>query len=138
MALEIKKVEYFNITVDSNADVAYKLLSKFSEAGISLLAFRATPTKDRKTLFSLFPNDSLKMIDGAKKAVIDLDGPYSALIIKSDTDEPGECADIFRRLSQVDIKNYEFSGIADIKNSYGIILYLQQEECEKALVALTI
>ena len=76
------------------------------------------------------------MKEGAKKAALDLNGPYTGLIIKSDTDEPGECAGIFRRLSETDIKDYEFSGIADIKNSYGIVLYLQQEDCEKALAAL--
>jgi hypothetical protein len=136
MALEIRKVEYFNIRVDNNAGEAYKLLSKFANVGISLLAFKAIPVEHKQTQFSIFPNDSSKMKDGAKKAGINLDGPFAALIIKSNSDEPGECAGIFKKLSQVDINVSESSGIADIYDSYGVILYLQQGDCEKAIAAL--
>ena len=138
MALEIKKVEYFNITIDSNAGEAYKLLSTFAKVGVSLLAFKAIPVKIKRTKFSLFPNNSSKMKDGAKKVGINLDGPHAALIIKSNSDEPGECAGIFEKLSQADINVYESSGIADIKDSYGVVLYLKQEDCDKALVALKV
>jgi hypothetical protein len=138
MALDIKKVEYFNIIVDGNAGEAYKLLSVFASVGVSLLAFKAVPVENGRTQFSLFPNDCTKMKDGAEKTGLSLDGPYAALIIKSNTDEPGECAGIFKKLSQVDINVYESSGIADIKESYGVILYLNQEDCEKALAAFEV
>ena len=136
MALDIKKVEYFNITVDGNAGEAFKLLSVFASVGINLLAFKAVPVEPMRTQFSLFPNDSSKMIDGGKKAGLNLDGPHSALLIKGYDDEAGECAGIFNKLSQADISVYEASGIADIKHSYGVILYLKQEDCEKAMKAL--
>jgi hypothetical protein len=136
MALEIKKVEYFNITVDSNAGEAYKLLSTFAEVGVSLLAFKAIPVENNRTRFSLFPDDVSKMKDGAKKAGLNLDGPHAALIIKSSSDEPGECAGIFKKLSHININASEFSGIADIKGSYGVVVYLKQEDCEKAMAAL--
>ncbi|MBN2215275.1 MAG: hypothetical protein JW723_13640 [Bacteroidales bacterium] len=138
MALEIKKVEYYNITIAGNAGEAYKLLSGFADAGVSLLAFKAIPAEDKRTQFSLFPDDGSKMKDGAKRAGLDLDGPYTALIVKSNSDEPGECADIFRKLSQAGIYVYESSGIADIKDSYGVVLYLKKEDCEKALEALKV
>jgi hypothetical protein len=76
------------------------------------------------------------MTDGAKKAGLKLDGPHSALLIKGDNDESGELADIYEKLSQADIHVHESSGIADIKGSYGVILYLKQEDCEKAMAAL--
>jgi hypothetical protein len=136
MAIDIKKVEYFNITVDGNAGEAYKLLSVFANVGVGLFAFKAVPVEHKRTLFSLFPNDSTKMEIGAKNAGLILDGPYSALIIKSYSDEPGECADIFKKLSLADINVAEASGIADIKESYGVVLYLKQEDCEKAIAAL--
>jgi hypothetical protein len=135
MALEIKKVEYFNITIESSTEEAYKLLSKFANFGVSLLAFKAIPVEYKRTQFSLFPNDGSKMKDAAKKAGLDLDGPHAALIIKSNSDEPGECAGIFNKLSQVDINNYEASGIADIYDSYGVVLYLNEKDCEKAIAA---
>jgi len=136
MGLEIKKVEYYNITVDGNAGEGYKLLSVFAGVGINLLAFKAVPVEPMRTRFSLFPDDSSKMKDGAKKAGLNLDGPHSALIIKGYDDESGECANIHEKLSQAGINVYESSGIANIKESYGIVLYLKEEDCEKAMAAL--
>jgi len=136
MALDIKKVEYFNVIVESNAGEAYKLLSAFANVGVGLFAFKAIQVENKRTQFTLFPNDSSKMIIGAKNAGLKLDGPYSALIIKSYSDEPGECADIFKKLSIAGINVDEASGIADIKDSYGVVLYLKQEDCEKAIAAL--
>jgi len=88
-----------------------------------------------RTQFTLFPDDGLKMSDGAKKAGLELDGPHSALLIQGD-DESGALADVYEKLSQADINVNESSGIADIKGSYAVILYLKHEDCEKAMAAL--
>lgn len=138
MALDIKKVEYFNINVDGNAGEGSKLLSLFADAGVNLFAFKAVPVEPKHTRFSLFPDDSLKMKDGAKKAGLDLDGPHTALIIQGDEDESGACADIHEKISLAGINVYESNGIANIKGSYGVVLYLKQEDCEKAMAALKV
>jgi hypothetical protein len=49
-----------------------------------LLAFKAVPHESMRTRFTLFPDDGLKMIDVAKKAGLELDGPYLALLIQGD------------------------------------------------------
>jgi aspartokinase len=136
MALNVKKVGYFNIKIDSSADEAYNLLSIFAAGGVGLLAFKAVTAEDKRTQFSLFPNDIPKMKESATIAGLKLDGPYTAVMITSDSDEPGECAGIFKKLSHNNINILESSGIADIKDSYGVILYLNQEDCEKAILAL--
>lgn len=132
MPLDIRKIEYYNITIGGEAGDASKLLSVFAGVGISLLAFKAVPLEPGRTRFTLFPNDSSKMTEGAKKAGIELDGPYSALLIEGD-DESGALADIYEKLSKANIKVDESYGIADIKRSYGVVLYMKQEDCEKAL-----
>jgi len=136
MALDIKKIEYYNITVEGHVGEGSKLLSVFADVGVNLLAFKAVALKPMRTQFTLFPDNGLKMNDGAKKAGLNLDGPHSAVLIKGDNDESGELADIYEKLSQADINVHESSGIADIKGSYGVILYLKQEDCEKAVAAL--
>jgi hypothetical protein len=45
-------------------------------------------------------------------------------------------ADIYEKLSQAGINVHEPSGIADIQGSYGVILYLKREDCEKAVAAI--
>ena len=135
MSLEIKITEYYNTTIGDHAGEASKLLSVFAGVGISLLAFKAVPIEPGRTRFSLFPNDSVKMTEGAKKAGVVLEGPYSALWIQGD-DESGALADIYDALSRVDIKVDESYGIADIKGGYGVVLFLRREDCERAVVAL--
>ena len=135
MAFDIKRVEYYNITVEDHAGEGAKLLSLLAGVGVNLLAFKAVPLEPMLTQFTLFPDDGLKMTDGAKKAGLKLDGPHAALLIQGD-DESGALADIYEKLSQADIKVNESSGIADIQGSYGVILYLEQEDCEKAVAAL--
>lgn len=135
MALDIKQVEYYNITVEDQITSASKLLSTIAEAGVDFHAFKAIPVKPNQTQFTLFAKDSSKMIDGAKKSGLELDGPYSALLIMGD-EKSGALADIYRKLSQAGIQVEEACGIADINAGYGVILYLKQEDCAKALTAL--
>ena len=137
MTFDIKRVEYYNTTVEDHAGEGSKLLALFAGMGISLLAFKAVPLDPRHTRFTLFPDDGPKMIDGAKKTGLELDGPHAALFIEGD-DESGALADIYEKLAQADIHVDESSGIADIKGGYGVILYLEQEDCEKAIAALEI
>ena len=135
MAFDVKRAEYFNLTVEGHVGQGSKLLSVFADVGVNLLAFKAVPLEPMRTQFTLFPDDGSKMNDGAKKAGLNLDGPHSALLIQGD-DKSGALADIYEKLSQADINGYESSGLANIKGSYGVILYVKQEDCEKAMAAL--
>lgn len=135
MALEIKRVEYYHTTIESHAGEAAKLLSLFAGAGVNLLAFKAVPVAPGRTQFTLFPNDGSKMTEGAKKAGLILDGPHPAVLIKDD-DESGALADIYEQLARADIRVNESGGIADINGGYGVILYLEPEDCDKAVAAL--
>ena len=137
MAFAIKRVEYYHVTVESHAGEGSKLLSVFAAVGVNLLAFKAVPLEPMRTQFTLFPDDGSKMNDGAKKAGLNLDGPHSALLIQGD-DESGALADIYQKLSQAAINVYESSGIANIKGGYGVLLYVKQEDCEKAMAALKV
>lgn len=96
----------------------------FADVGINLLAFKAVPDGSKQTQFTLVPDDSSKMSEGAKNAGLEPDGPYSAILVKGDIDEPGECALVHEKLAQAGGHVTESSGIADIKDSYGIILYI--------------
>jgi hypothetical protein len=135
MALDILQVEYYNITVEDQITNASKLLSAIAGAGVDFHAFKAIPVKSNRTQFTLFAKDSAKLTDGAKKSGLELDGPYSALLIKGD-EKSGALADIYKKLSQAGIQVNEACGIADINAGYGVILYLTQEDCDKAMTVL--
>ena len=137
MSLDIKKVEYFNFTVGDHAGEGSKLLALIAAAGINLLAFKAVPLESMRTRFTLFPDNSLEMAAAAKKSGLKMDGPFPALFIKGD-DQSGALADIYENLSQANITVNESSGIADINGAYGVVLYLKDEDCVKAMAVLNI
>ncbi len=136
MALDVLQIEYYNITVENHITDAAKMLNAVAAAGVDFHAFKAIPVKPDKTRFTLFAKDSSKLTNGAIKSGWELDGPYSALFIKGD-EKAGALADIYKKLSQAGIQVGEACGIADINAGYGVILYLEHKDCDKALTVLT-
>jgi hypothetical protein len=135
MAYTILQVEYYNIIVPGRIADASEMLSTIAAAGVDFHAFKATPLGPGRTQFTLFAKDSSRMVDGAGKSGLELQGPHSALLIKGD-ERSGALADIYRKLSRAGIQVDEASGIADINAGYGVILYLQREDCARAMTVL--
>jgi hypothetical protein len=135
MALDILQVAYYNITVEGRITHASKLLSILAGAGVDFHAFKAIPVNPNRTQFTLFAKDSARMTDGAKNSGLELEGPYAALLIKGD-EQAGALADIYSKLSGAGIQVDEACGIADINAGYGVILYLTQDDCRKAMTVL--
>ncbi len=135
MALEVKRVAYYKTTVANPTGDGYQLLSLVAGAGVNLLAFKAVPLEPGRTQFTLFPEDSAQMAGGAKKAGLEFDGPHAALLIEGD-DQSGALSVIYAKLAQAGIPVRESSGIAGINGGYGVVLYLKEEDCERAAAAL--
>jgi hypothetical protein len=135
MKLNYREVDYYNIAVQGDVAEGSRLLTTIADAGVDFLAYKAVPLEQNRTQFTLFPKDGSKMSAGAVKAGFKLDGPYSAVIITGD-EKPGALAEIYRRLSQANIQIEESSGIAHINGGYGVVLYLRQEDCGKAMAVL--
>ncbi|MDZ7291192.1 MAG: hypothetical protein ONB44_13305 [candidate division KSB1 bacterium] len=135
MAFKIRKADYFYTIVKDQPGEAYRLLSQLASLGINLLAFAGMPMGPIRTQLTLFPEDTLKMQDAAKKAGLTLDGPYHALLVQGD-DELGALAKIHMKLYEANVNVYASSGVADGQGSYGYILYVRPDEYERAVEAL--
>ena len=135
MAFDVQKVDYYSMTVADQVGDGSQLLSLFAGFGVDLLAFKAISLAPGGAQFTLFPREGSKMTEGARKAGLELDGPRSALLVKGG-EKPGALARIYEKLSHSDIKVREASGLAHINGSYGVILYLEQEDCDRAVAAL--
>ena len=135
MPLDVIQVEYYNVTVEDQITSASKLLSTIADTGVDFHAFKAIPVKSNRTQVTLFAKDSSKLTDGAKKSGLELDGPYFALLIKGD-EKSGALANIYNKLSQAGIQVGEACGIANINAGYGVILYLKQADCRRAMTVL--
>ena len=135
MDYQIRRVEYFNTTVEDQPGTAHALLAELAKLGTNLLAFTAIPVGDERTQFAVFPQDSAVLRKTAELAKLELDGPHLALLIQGD-DELGALAGIHAKLFEAGVNVSASSGLSDGKGSFGYIVYLRPNEFEKAAETL--
>jgi len=135
MSFRIQKVDYFYTSVHDEPGEAYKILTLLAELDINLLAFTAFPTGPMRTQLALFPQDTTKLQDHARKAGLCLDGPHHALLVQGD-DELGALATVHAVLYRANVNVYASTGVSDGKGMYGYVLYLKPEDIERAVEAL--
>jgi hypothetical protein len=137
MSFKISKVNYFYCSVIDQPGEGHKLLSQLESSGVNLLAFTAIPVGPERTQLTLFPQSPDKLITLAKQANLTLDGPHPALLVTGD-DELGALAEIHQKLLDADVNVYASNGVADGVGGFGYILYIRQEEYDRAISALEV
>ncbi len=137
MAYTIRRAEYFHTTVVDQPGEAYRVLSALEGLGVDLLAFTAVPVGPDRTQLTLFPADPSKMAAEAGKARMTLDGPHSALLMQGD-DELGALVEVHEKLYRADVNVYASMGVADGAGKYGYVIYVRQEDCQRAAKVLQV
>lgn len=135
MAFSVRRVDYFYTTVEDHPGEAYNLLSTLATVGINLLAFTAVPSGEMRTQLTIFPEDTHKTIDAARKAGIVLNGPQPALLVQGD-DELGALSSIHQKLYEANVNVSAASGVGDGRGSFGYVIYVRPNEYEAAARAL--
>ncbi|MHC4073615.1 MAG: hypothetical protein ACYTGS_16545 [Planctomycetota bacterium] len=135
MAYEIRQADYFYATVNDPPEEADKLLSHLAHLGINLLAFTAVPVGPMRTQFTIFPEDDAQMMNEARLAGLELDGPHPALLVQGD-DELGALASVHAKLQAASVNVYATSGIADGRGAFAYIVYVRREDFNRAAEAL--
>jgi len=135
MPYVIRRVDYFYTTARDQPGEAYKLLSQLADMGLNLVAFTAVPVGPSHTQLTLFPQDSSSMTSAAQRAGLKLDGPHSAFLVQGD-DELGALADIHEDLFRAGVNVYASSGVTDGKGTFGYVIYVRPEACDRAAAAL--
>jgi hypothetical protein len=135
MEIDVIEAEYYNVVVDDDSGAATKMLAIIAKIGVSLLAYKSISMENKKTRFTLFAIKSKEMSSSIKKEGLAVEGPFPALFVHGD-DVPGALAGIFERLAEEDIVVKESSGIANINNGYGVVLYFNKDDVERAYTAL--
>ena len=131
MAFTIRRADYFYATVRDELGAAYGLLAQLAELGVNLLAFTAVPSGPSLAQFALFPADPNKLVAEARSANLPLDGPYHALLVQGD-DELGALASVHKRLADAGVDIYASSGVTDGRGAFGYVVYVREDEFEKA------
>ena len=137
MAFTIRRVEYYYASVRDELGAAYRVLSQLAELGVNLLAFTAMPSGPSLAQFALFPDDPNKLIAEARSAGLSLDGPYHALLVQGD-DELGALANVHELLVEAGVDIFASSGVTDSRGAFGYLIYVREDQFEKAALALAL
>ena len=135
MAFTIRPVEYHYLILRDELGAAYRVLSQLAERGVNLLAFTAVPSGPALAQFALFPEDPRKLAAEARAAGMTLDGPYHALLVQGD-DELGALATVHERLFRAGVDVYASAGVTDARGTFGYVVYLREDQVERAAAAL--
>ena len=137
MAFTIRRVEYYYANVRDELGAAYRVLARLAELGVNLLAFTAMPSGPSLARFALFPDDPSKLIAQARAAGLPLDGPYHALLVQGD-DELGALANVHEQLVEAGVDIFASSGVTDSRGAFGYLIYVREDQFEKAAIALAL
>ncbi|MDX1632261.1 MAG: hypothetical protein R3234_10390 [Thermoanaerobaculia bacterium] len=137
MPVRISSVDYFHATVQEQPGGAYNLLSRLAQAGVNLLAFNAVPVGPEHTQLVLFPDDPDRFVDVAERTDLGISGPAHAFLIQGD-DELGALARIHRQLLDAEVDVYASTGVTDGRGGFGYVVYVRDEDHEKAARALEV
>jgi hypothetical protein len=135
MAFQIQRIAYFYAMVKDEPGAAYQILSQLAALGVNLLAFTAVPIGPSRAQLALFPEDDSRLAKAAKDAGLALDGPHPAFLVQGD-DELGALASVHRRLFEAGVDVYASSGVTDGRGSFGYVVYVREDQSEKAAQAL--
>jgi hypothetical protein len=137
MAFTITPVEYYYANVRDDLGAAYRVLSALAERGVDLHAFTAVPSGPSLAQFAIFPRDPNRLKAEASAAGLELEGPHHALLAQGD-DELGALASVHERLFEAGVDIYASSGVSDGHDSFGYLVYVRDDQFERAAQALNL
>jgi len=135
MTFTIRPAEYYYANVRDELGAAYRVLSQLAERGVNLLAFTAVPAGPSLAQFALFPETPAKLVEEARATGLSLDGPHRAFLVQGD-DELGAFASVHERLLRAGVDIYASSGAIDGRDSFGYVMYVREDQFERAVDAL--
>ena len=135
MAFAIRRTEYFYATVREEPGAAHRILSQLAGLGVNLLAFSAVPVGPGRVELAIFPDDAQKLLAAARAAQLRLDGPHPALLVQGD-DELGALASVHERLAAANVDVYSSTGVTDGRGAFGYVVYVREDQIERAAGAL--
>ena len=137
MSYKVRKLNYYYAITQDKPGEAHKILSILAEVGVNQLAFNAMQMGPERAQITLFPEDESLLLNVAKKAGLNLDGPYNAILVQG-TDEMGALVEVHEKLHNANINIASSTAIADGSGSYGYLIYVRPDDYDKAAEVLSI
>jgi hypothetical protein len=134
MADEIRRVDYFYVTVPNKPGEAARALGVLRDAGVNLLAFSGFP-EGRGAQMDFVPEDAAAFRQAAKNAKWKLTGPKKAFLVGGE-DRPGVVADVMQKLAGAKINVTAIDAVCAGGGRYGAILWVAPGDVARTAKAL--
>jgi len=134
MADEIRRVDYFYVTVPDKPGEGARALGALRDAGVNLLAYSGFP-EGRGAQLDFVPEDAAAFRRAARSAKWKLTGPKKAFLIAGD-DRPGAVADIVDKLAGAKINITAVDAVCTGGGRYGAILWVAPRDVARAAKVL--
>jgi hypothetical protein len=130
MADQIRKVEYYYVTVPDRPGEGARILGVLKDAGVNLLAFHAFPAA-RRAQIDLVPEEPTALRAAARKAKIKLTGPKAAFLVEGE-DRIGAVEELTRRLADAQINLTAMDAVRAGGGRYGALFWVKPRDVKKA------
>jgi hypothetical protein len=131
MADNIRRVDYFYVTVPNKPGEGADALGALRDAGVDLLAFSGFPS-GRGAQMDFVPVDAAAFRRVAKQEKWKVTGPKKAFLIAGDDRGAGVVADLMQKLADAKINVIAMDAVVAGKGRYGAILWTDPRSVAKA------
>jgi hypothetical protein len=134
---EIRRIDYYYLSVPDKPGEGARILAALQEAGVNLIGISAFPHGARRSQLDLIPEDSVTFAKAAKTARLKLSAKKSGFLIQGE-DRPGAVADVVKRLAEANINVTSVQVFCAGSGRYGGMLWVKAPDLRKAAKALGI
>lgn len=132
---EIRRIDYYDVTVADKPGEAARILTALETAGVNLIAFSGFPQGARKAQLDFMAEDSAAFKKAARTAGLKL-GPKKRGFLVQGEDHPGAAGAIARKLSDAGINLTSLQTVCAGAGRYGGLFWVKPGDVRKAGKAL--
>lgn len=135
MADEVRRVEYYYVTVPDTPGEGDRIMSALKESGVNLLAYLGFPAGNGQSQIDLAPEDPGSLREAAEGAGFVLSEAKQAFLVQAD-DRVGAVAETTAKLAAANINITAAAAAGAGSGRYGMILWVAPADYEAAASAL--
>ena len=128
---EIRKIDYYDVTVPDKPGEAARILTALEEAGVNLIAFSGFPQGARKAQLDFMAQDTAIFKKAARAAGLTLGAKKTGFLVQGE-DHPGAAAAIARKLSEAGINLTSLQTVCAGAGRFGGLFWVKPLDVRKA------
>ena len=132
---EIRRIDYYYVTVPDNPGEGARILAALRDAGVNLLGISAFPHGARRSQLDLIPEDTAAFVKASKAAGFKLSKKKGGFLIQGE-DRPGAVAEVVKKLAEAKINVTSAQVFCAGSGRYGGMLWVKAPYLHKAARAI--